>query len=320
MKCTSKIKSLIFFVTITFLLTGCANEDILVEFEKQHYNIALENYELFAKDLITPIDNVLFENYKNSEDIAATALFNLETGELLQSYNILEERAPASTTKIMTAYVALKYGNLEEEVTISANAVNLPSDSQMCGLKEGDIITLYDLLVGLTIHSGNDSAIAIAEHISGTEKEFAKLMTQEANALGATSTNFMNAHGLDEVNHSTTLYDLYLMFNAVINNSNYMDIISDTSFSTMIKGADGTERPVTWVPTNYYHQGHAKSPIGFQVIGGKTGTTSNAKNCLVLLVEDENGTQYISITLGSSTKDHLYEKMTELIELIPQNQ
>lgn len=301
------------------ILTACNEVDLLVEYEKEHYNTAVEEYDLFAVDLIKPIDGVDFPNYENNSDISGTALFDLDTGEMLQSHNLLEQRSPASTTKIMTAYLALKYGDMDDIVTISKTAVNLPAGSQMCGLREGDSLSLYDLLVGLTLFSGNDTAIAIAEHISGSESEFAKLMTQEAHALGATGTQFKNAHGLDEEGHYTTIYDLYLMFSEVIKNSSYVDIIQDTSYTTTIKGADGTERQVTWVPTNYYHLGRVQNPLGFTVIGGKTGTTNLAQNCLVLLVEDETENQYISITMGSLYKDLLYQKMTELIELIPEN-
>lgn len=301
---------------MTVSLTACNRSSVLTSYEGSNFNQALYTQDLFAKDLIVAVNDVNMNSYNNTNEIFATALFELESGTVLQSHNLLEPLSPASTTKIMTAYVALKHGNLEDVVTVSKNAVDLPSDSSVAGLKAGDTLTLYDLLVGLTSVSGNDAAVAIAEHISGTHEEFAALMTKEAIALGATDTGFKNAHGLDEDGHSTTVYDLYLMFNAAIQNTVYTDILADTSYITSIKNADGVERQVEWVPTNRYHQGKVKAPYEFTVIGGKTGTTSKAKNCLVILMENESGEDYVVITMGATSREILYDKMTELVEAV----
>lgn len=317
MKCTNRFILTITIIILSTTLYGCGRSNILTEYQSEHYNQSLYSRDLFAANLIPAVDNILLSGYTNSKDVNATALFELETGKLLQSHNLLEPISPASTTKIITAYVALKYGNIDDMVTVSKNAVTLPSGSSLAGLRAGDTLSLYDLLVGLTSASGNDSAIAIAEHISGSHEEFALLMTREAISLGATSTNFMNAHGLDADGHTTTVYDLYLMFNAVIKDSKYTEILADTSYTTSIKNEDGSERQVEWVPTNYYHQGLAKTPYGFTVIGGKTGTTSKAKNCLVALMEDSDGNGYIAITMGALTREAIYIKMTEMLEAIP---
>lgn len=301
----------------TLLLSGCGNTDNLESHINEKYNQELYTEEMFASNLGFPIDNYTLDGFTESESIFATGLFDVTNSKILQSTNLLEKLSPASTTKIMTAYVALKYGNMDDLVTVSANAVDLPWDSQVCGLQEGDVISLYDLVVALTIYSGNDTAIAIAEHISGTESAYANLMTQEANALGATSTTFKNSHGLDQDGHQTTVYDLYLMFNEIIKDESYVDILSKTLYTTSVKDVTGNERQLEWAPTNYYHQGRVKAPYSYTVIGGKTGTTSFAKNCLVLLIENDNGNKYISVTMGSTTKDGLYENINEMIEMIP---
>lgn len=317
MKCTNRriLTSILF--TCIVLVSGCGRSEILTEYEQEHFNKSIYNTELFGADLIAAVDRVTLSGYGATDKIYGTALFELESGRILQSSNLLEPLSPASTTKIMTAYVALKYGNVDDIVTVSKNAVDLPSGSSLANLREGDTLTLFDLVVGLTAVSGNDAAIAIAEHISGTEGEFAQLMTKEAISLGATHTSFKNAHGLDEEGHTTTTYDLYLMFNEVIKDSRYTDILADTSYITSIKNNDGSERQVEWIPSNFYHQGKVKTPLNFTVIGGKTGTTSKAKNCLVALMENSSGEEYVVITMGAQTKDILYEKMTELIENIP---
>lgn len=317
MKFTSREVLSALLLIVLPIASGCGRSNILTEYELANFNKGIYSTTLYATDLIPASDNTILSGYESSSKIFATALFNLDDGTLLQSTNLLEPLSPASTTKIMTAYVALKYGNLDDMVTVSKNAVTLPSDSSVAGLREGDTLSLYDLIVGLTTVSGNDAAIAIAEHISGSEAEFAYLMTQEAISLGATYTNFKNAHGLDEDGHTTTVYDLYLMFNGVIKDSNYTDILADTSYITSIKNADGSERQVEWVPTNYYHQGLVKTPFNYTFIGGKTGTTTKAKNCLVALMENSSGTEYIVIAMGAESRDVLYEKITTIMECIP---
>ena len=149
---------------------------------------------------------------------------------------------PASTTKILTLYLALKYGTLSDVVTVSENAASVPSDSSVAGLRAGEQLTLEDLLYGLMLPSGNDSAVAIAEHISGSEEAFVELMNKEANALGATNSHFANPHGYQDEDHYTTAYDLYLIFNQGILNSKFVDIISAPSYTADIKEQDGTVR------------------------------------------------------------------------------
>ena len=128
----------------------------------------------------------------------SAGLFDITNHETVYAKNVHEKRFPASTTKILTAYVVLKYGNPEDIVTVSAENVALESDSSHCGLKEGDQISVKDLLYGLMLKSANDAANALADHISGSTESFAELMNEEAALLGATNSNFVNAHGLHD--------------------------------------------------------------------------------------------------------------------------
>lgn len=131
----------------------------------------------------------------------------------------------------MTAYVALKYGNLDDMVTISERATDFAEDEQVCGLQAGDQLSLRDLLNGLLLYSGNDCAVAIAEHVSGSVEAFVDKMNEEARNLGATGTHFVNPHGLQNEDHYTTAYDLYLMFNACLQNPQFVEMISQTSYT-----------------------------------------------------------------------------------------
>ena len=111
----------------------------------------------------------------------SAAVFSVQDEEITYAQNIYQRMYPASTTKILTAYLALKYGNLDDVLTVSSDAVNtLMSGSSICGLKPGDQLTLDQALYGLMLCSGNDAANVIAEYISGSTDKFAELMNKEA--------------------------------------------------------------------------------------------------------------------------------------------
>mgnify|MGYP000557905175 FL=1 len=221
---------------------------------------------------------------------------------------------PASTTKILTAYLALKYGNLDDVLTVSSDAVNtLMSGSSICGLKPGDQLTLDQALYGLMLCSGNDAANVIAEYISGSTDKFAELMNKEAQALGATSSHFVNPHGLPDDNHYTTAYDLYLIFNAAIKDDRFVNYISTKKYTTSYTDASGAQVDQVWVNTNGYLKGTYDMPENVTVIGGKTGTTEAAGSCLVLYSENQDKKPYISIVLKGNSKKELYTLMTELL-------
>ena len=170
-----------------------------------------------------------------------------------------------------------------------------------------------DLLYGMMLRSGNDAAIAIAESISGSVEEFAALMNKEAAALGATQSHFVNPNGLPDENHYTSVYDLYLIFRAALQNETFVQIISTTSYDVTYQAGDGTIEEHTWENTNQYLSGHAKSPDGFTVIGGKTGTTGDAGYCLVLYSMNEQSQPIISIVLKADGKSNLYLLMNEML-------
>ena len=266
-----------------------------------------------AQDLCVASGDVQLSGFEDDTTLHGAALFDLENESVVYGYNLYDRLYPASTTKVLTAYVALKYGNLEDQVTVSANATDFNWDESICGLQTGDTLSMYDLLCGLMLVSGNDAAAAIAEHISGSTEEFAELMNREAAALGATGTHFVNPHGLPDDNHYTTVYDLYLFFNACMKDERFVDIISMDSYTVELKGADGTVRTDEWEPTHFYASGEATAPEGIHIVGGKTGTTLKAGNCVILYEEASDGSPYISVIMGAETKPLLYEEMNRLL-------
>lgn len=309
------IAFLIFFGGILYSFYSCNSrtDALIVEYEAEHYNRSLYNGNLFAKNLCTVSSDISLEGYTDNTQLHAAGLFDVNEAKTLYAFRVHDQIYPASTTKILTAYVALKHGNLDDIVTVGENAVQFDWDAQLCGLQAGDTLTLYDLLCGLLLYSGNDTATAIAEYISGSQEAFCQLMNEEARLLGATHTNFVNPHGLHDVNHYTTAYDLYLIFNACIKDQRFLDIISMESYTASITDVQGQVRYEEWLPTNYYSAGLVDMPEGVQVIGGKTGNTDEAGSCLILYNKNAEDDSFISVVMGAEDRESLYPDMSEIL-------
>lgn len=320
MKCTGKGFAVFSALLASgMLLTGCQSENIVAQYESENYNTNLYEGHLFAEDLCVSSEDVSINDFEGDSSLHAAALFDLDDQTVDYAYQIHEKIYPASTTKILTALVAMQNCSLDEVVTVSADAAasSFAADAQVCGLMEGDQITLEALINGLLLHSGNDTAVAIAEYVSGSTEAFADLMNQEAEALGANNTHFVTPNGLHDDDHYTTAYDMYLIFNECIKHQEFLDIINSASYTADVTGMDGSAREITWYPTSYYARGEAALPEGAEIFGGKTGYTGEAGNCLILLDKDENGKNYISIVMGAETKDLLYQDMSAIINQIP---
>ena len=253
------------------------------------------------------------------EGVALTAasekalLFNLDTNTSLYAQGIYDKAYPASITKIMTALMALKYGDMSDEVTITAEDVNLEEGSQVSGMIPGDTVTMDSLFHALMVHSDNDAAMAIAEHIGGTVDNFVAMMNEEARNLGMTGTHFMNPHGLHDENHYTTAYDIYLMLNTAYKYQEFYDVMQMKAYNLTVNRADGTQTTLRLDSTDKYLTG---APANVTVIGGKTGTTSSAGACLAIISQNAYGQPFISVVLNAQNKGILYKDMNLLLEQI----
>ena len=255
-------------------------------------------------------------NVKDISHAYGAAAFNLTKNEALYGYNVLDKVYPASTTKILTALTAIKYGNLEKNITVSKNATNLIEGSSLAKLNPGDVLSLRQLLYGLMLPSGNDAAVAIAEGISGSEKKFAKLMNETAKELGATHSHFVTVSGLHKKNHYTTPYDIYLITKAAIANDTIAQIMSTTSYDAYYRNAAGEPVSNKWTSTDQFATKERKLSEGFKFIGGKTGTTSQAKYCLVLITENANNEKIVSIVYGADNHYNLYLIHNEILQAV----
>lgn len=268
---------------------------------------------LFAADLCVVSGDQLLESVSLEEDQEGL-LLDLNDKNVLYSKGAYDRVYPASITKIMTALLAFRYGNMDDVVTITQEDVTLEEGSQVIGFIPGDQVTMDQLVHGLLVYSGNDAASAIAAHIGGSVEEFVNMMNSYADQLGCTGTHFTNPHGLQDENHYTTPYDIYLMLKEALKYPEFTEITQMSSHTVTYKNSEGGDMSVALTATDHYLTGEATAPKGITILGGKTGTTSDAGNCLALLCQDAYGQPYISIVMGASTKEMLYQQMSSILK------
>ena len=275
----------------------------------------LATAELLIKSLDRgDLDDINFGTDQVHADYAEGAgVFDLTTKEVLYSQNLFEKLYPASTTKILTAYIIIRNCDLDDKVTVSADAIANMADSSKCGLAAGDVLTVRDLLYGLLLVSGNDAANVLAEYYSGSIDKFAEEMNREAKALGATQSHFVNANGLPDDDHYTTVYDMYLIFQEAIQTQDFIDIIHTKSYDAAYQNASGNTVTQTWESTNRYLNGQTTEPEDITVIGGKTGTTNAAGYCLVLYSKNKKGDDIVSIVYKGKTRSDMYTLMNQIL-------
>lgn len=223
-------------------------------------------------------------------------LIEQSTGRVLFEKDAHSQESIASITKIMTAIIAIESGKMKEKVTVSREAIYTEGSSIY--LEQGEKMTLEDLVYGLMLRSGNDAAVAIAEHVGGSLDGFVYLMNEKAKWLGMENTHFDNPHGLDSDNHYSSAYDMAILTQYAMNNEKYREISGTTSYKS-----DG--RTYSWINKNklltqYYEY----------CTGGKTGFTKKTGRTLVSTAS-KDGMDLIAVTLNAPDdwKDHmsLYE-------------
>lgn len=234
-------------------------------------------------------------------EIASTAAILVEesTGKILYEKNAYEKMYPASTTKIMTAILTLENCKLDEMATVSYNAVySLPSGYVNASLQEGEEISINDLMYALMVKSANDAAIVLAEHIGGSVQNFAKMMNEKAISLGCQNTHFVNPNGVHNDNHYTTAHDLYLIASYCMKNEDFRKYASTVSYTLPATNkylakdrVCTTTNEMLRLKSKYYNQ---------NIIGIKTGHTTEAKDCLVSCAI-QNDVELISVVLHSDT-------------------
>lgn len=240
-------------------------------------------------------------NYNISSDCAL--LMNADTGKIVYAKNENVAHANASTTKIMTCILALENCKLNEKVKFSSYAASIEPSKLYANA--GEVFYLKDLLYSLMLPSHNDTAVAIAEHISGSSAKFVNLMNKKAAEIGCTNTHFATPNGLDAgYNHYTTASDLAKIAQYAIKKPMFRKLVSTSyySFSNLNTGRS-------------YYVGTTNSLLGNVpgVAGMKTGYTRKAGYCFVGLSHSAKGNTYISVVLGGSSSSERWQDSQRLL-------
>lgn len=269
-------------------------------------------------------DNTEMQSNENPGEMViyseSAILMESTTGKVLYDKNMNERRYPASTTKILTAIIALEKCDLNETAVASANAVNtIKSGYTKANIQVGETFTIEQLLNVMMVQSANEAATVIAEHISGSVEEFSKLMNEKAKEIGCKNSNFVNANGIHDDNHYSTAYDLALIARYCMKNDKFRSLanmmecsLPRTEFWQDEQVEENGERIFKntnklLLSDNKYYYPYA--------IGIKTGFTTPAKNCLIS-ASNKNGFETIAVVLhAESTEEGESARYSDTIKL-----
>ncbi len=269
---------------------------IIFAFTVPIFSSGIEKEELQAPEVLNAID------FKSASPINAArcmTVIDAKTCNVLFSHNSNERRGMASTTKIMTALVAIENGDIEAEFVIPKEAVGIEGSSVY--LKEGERLTLKELLYCLLLESGNDAATAIAISVGGSEAEFVRMMNEKAKELGLADTSFANPHGLSDDNHYTTAHDLAIITAKAFEYPLFREIAATKRYSVRYDGTENGRHLVN----------HNKLLFGYSyAIGVKTGYTKRDGKCLVSAAE-KDGMTLIAVTLQDAFPTATHKTLLE---------
>ena len=278
-----RIISLILIISILFPIYCFADEENVEEEEQ-------------VPELVEAVSESAEEPNINSR---SAIIYDRNSKEVIYGKEENTRRKMASTTKIMTCMVVLEKGELTDTVIVSKKAAG--TGGSRVGLKTGDKVSVQDLLYGLMLCSGNDAAVALAEHVGGSVEGFADLMNEKARQLNLSNTHFVTPHGLDNEEHYTTAYELAIMADYALKNNNFSSIVGTKNITINING-------------NPRNLSNTNELLGsFEgIYGVKTGFTNGANRCLVTSCKREK-LDIITIVLGADTKKFRTQDSVKLI-------
>lgn len=262
--------------------------------------------------LAAEIDKTNYEPDNLKTNSPSVILMDAKTGKILYSKDAFKRMYPASTTKLMTAILTLENCKLTDVATVSHNAIySIPIGYSHASLKEGEKLTIEQLLNVLLIPSANDAAIVLAEHIAGSEEKFADMMNEKAKELGCLDTHFVNPNGIHKENHYSTAYDLSLIGRYAMQFDDIMRIAKVSQY-TLPKTNKYNKSDRIFNATNalidknenYYYE---------YATGLKTGYTDKSGSCIVATAE-KNGVKLLEVVLGSESVSDRYKDCIKLFD------
>lgn len=269
---------------------------------------------LFTLAFISCFSFVFASNYPSISSKTAIAM-DADSSVVLYDKNMDKKIYPASTTKIITAILAIENLSLDRNVVVSKTAIQIPWDSSSVYLKEGEIVSIKDLLYCLLLNSGNDAANVLAEAVSGDIAAFIELMNKKAKELGCTNTHFNNAHGYSDDNHYTTALDMARIFSYCVKNETFTKIISTklyivdkTNKTNEKRYLNNTNRLILQKEDSIYARYYE------YCIGGKTGYTDEAGRTLVTFAKKDDKTVIVAV-FGASSSGSVDARYTDAINL-----
>ncbi len=298
-------------------------EDLSSEVENSHvseesvdFSESSEIEESSREEIFPEIEVVTPEN------VTAAAIYELDSLYCVYSENADERVSIASITKLMTASVALKYMPPEAMITVGGEIGMVKPDSSLCGLRRGYKMTLYDLLHGLLMQSGNDAAYTVAVNVARYASEnyemdnktaveyFCALMNEQAEDLGLENTSFANPEGWDNEKNYSTVSDLSILARYASNQETIAKIVKTVNYTAKLESGEEVE---------FFNSNFLLHPEGRfyhkSVTGLKTGSTNKAGKCLVATLEID-GMRYIAVVMGCPDEESRYTSMLEIIKYV----
>ena len=217
--------------------------------------------------------------------------------------------------KLMVLLLALENASdrLEETVTLEASDVSVTADEPAAGFHAGDVLSLRDLLLSMSVYDGNDAAKAVARHLAGSEAKFVQLMNDRAKKLGLSHTTFNNVHGGGKTGQATTAYDLYLIFEACLKTKGLMSFLGLESAPIPFT-RNGQPNGITFYNRVLYLQGQKTVPAGKKILAAKSGASVEHGQSLLLYWQDDKQQPHLTILLQCGDRDRLYQHTDALLK------
>ncbi|MCM1288086.1 MAG: serine hydrolase [Clostridium sp.] len=329
MKDLPKLIAAVFVLSAAIFIIGTVKNNIDDTYTTPQEMIIYTNEELLASSRFiggAMTDTVVSPDYELNaagfDNLYYALVIDETSHEVVAAKNPHKRMYPASMTKLMTAIVVcdqLEAGIISKDdvVTLDKNYYISVPGVGTSELTYGCSITVDNLMHGLLIESNNYYALILADYIAGDVESFCNMMNDKAKSLGATNTHYMNPHGLDDPNHYSTAYDIYLIIKEAKSHSYITEIAPLSEYSYIYHDSYGEVVEKEINATNMFVGGRATLPSGYHITAWKTGTTTGAGNCLALYLANGNQ-EYVVVASSKEDRKDLYNSIVELICLIGQ--